>query len=140
MPQEGHIDFTGAQMVLTLRLIAVAVSYQDGAAPAGTAPRSYTSKKRLVALPSPLHFASYLFAAGNLLAGPFFEAADFFDYVERRVRAGGCCGDCGVVVGGPRGAATVTLPRPHRARGTSATRASASPTRWCRACCAWPRD
>ena len=28
--QEGHLDFTGAQMVLTLRLIAVAVRWVDG--------------------------------------------------------------------------------------------------------------
>lgn len=81
--KEGHLDFTGAQMVLTLRLIAVAVSYQDGGAPPGKL-REYAGRKRLPALPSPLEFFSYLFAAGNLLAGPFFEARDYFDYVERK--------------------------------------------------------
>lgn len=121
--KEGQLDFTGAQMVLTLRLIAVAVrwghqavaggcvcgtppsvqpltcrrafpplalpnSYQDGARPAKAA-SAYAAKKRLAALPSPLLYLSYLFAAGNLLAGPFFEASDFFDYVERKVKGGG---------------------------------------------------
>ena len=28
--KEGKMDFTGAQMVLTLKLISVAVCYQDG--------------------------------------------------------------------------------------------------------------
>ncbi|KAL4442125.1 hypothetical protein ABPG77_011386 [Micractinium sp. CCAP 211/92] len=81
--KEGQLDFTGAQMVLTLRLIAVAVSYQDGAAPPEGL-REYAARKRLPELPSPLEFLSYLFAAGNLLAGPFFEARDFKDYVERK--------------------------------------------------------
>ncbi|KAI7837279.1 hypothetical protein COHA_008893 [Chlorella ohadii] len=80
---EGHLDFTGAQMVLTLRLIAVAVSYQDGGKPAEQL-QEYAARKRLRQLPSPLEFFSYLFAAGNLLAGPFFEASDFFDYVQRK--------------------------------------------------------
>lgn len=81
--KEGHLDFTGAQMVLTLRLIAVAVSYQDGGKPAAKL-QEYAARKRLRQLPSPLEFFSYLFAAGNLLAGPFFEASDFFDYVQRK--------------------------------------------------------
>ena len=48
--------------------------------------REYSAAKRLRALPTPLEFASYCFAAGNLLAGPFFEATDYFDYVRREVR------------------------------------------------------
>lgn len=114
--QEGHLDFTGAQMVLTLKLIAVAVrwvlavrrclsfmlhatmmswdsifgnqshvlwrSYQDGVKEQLT---EYAAQKQLLELPSLLEFFSYLFAAGNLLAGPFFEARDYFDYVDRKV-------------------------------------------------------
>lgn len=81
--KEGHLDFTGAQMVLTLRLIAVAVSYQDGTKPPERL-SEYASKKQLRQLPSLLEYFSYLFAAGNLLAGPFFEAHDYFDYVDRK--------------------------------------------------------
>jgi hypothetical protein len=58
-------------------------SYQDGGKEAEQL-GDYAARKRLQALPSPLHFFSYLFAAGNLLAGPFFEASDYFDYIQRR--------------------------------------------------------
>lgn len=106
----GNIDFTGAQMVATLKLIAVAMCYQDGWRSAqslkngagGEGPRlgasgklhaaaaahdkqgSYQERTRLHALPSPLEFASYVFAFGNLLAGPFFEMRDYLDYINRR--------------------------------------------------------
>lgn len=86
--QEGHLDFTGAQMVLTLRLIAIGVSYQDGSRPAERL-SEYGAKKQLQRLPSLQEFFSYLFAAGNLLAGPFFEAKDYLDYIERKVLL--CC-------------------------------------------------
>lgn len=53
---------------LLLCRASAACSYQDGAKPASQL-HSYAAKKRLQALPSPLEFLSYLFAAGNLLAG-----------------------------------------------------------------------
>ena len=69
-------------------------SYQDGCKGAEQL-GDYAARKRLQALPSPLHFFSYLFAAGNLLAGPFFEASDYFDYMQRKaslaVMVGGGC-------------------------------------------------
>lgn len=39
------------------------------------------------ALPSLLEFLSYVFAFGNLLAGPFFELRDYLDYIGRMVRS-----------------------------------------------------
>lgn len=53
--------------------------------------QGYVRRHALERLPSPLEFLSYVFAAGNLLAGPFFEIRDYLDYVERRVsgRVGG---------------------------------------------------
>lgn len=143
--QEGHLDFTGAQMVLTLKLIAVAVrrvfcvstpaavdnvqwvsggcrcclvypaayyphtkscpthplppsppvcSYQDGNRPAERLSQ-YAARKQLPRLPSLLQFYSYLFAAGNLLAGPHIEAADWFDYMDRKVGLAGWWGGVG---------------------------------------------
>lgn len=122
--KEGAIDFSGAQMVATLKLIAVAMCYQDGLRVAaaskadsdsGTATaqhsqgqqqggnhhhhekhahdssgsgssrlKGYSLAKALHRMPSPLEFFSYVFAAGNLLAGPFFEAHDYFDYIDRK--------------------------------------------------------
>ena len=82
--KEGNLDFTGAQMVLTLKLVAIAICYQDGARDNDAELRDYAKSKQLKTLPSPLEFLSYLFAVGNLLSGPFFEARDYFDYVERK--------------------------------------------------------
>lgn len=40
---------------------------------------------KLDRLPSLLEYYSYCFASGNLLAGPFFEAKEYFDFIERKV-------------------------------------------------------
>jgi hypothetical protein len=80
--KEGQLDFTAAQMILTLKLIAVAMCYQDGARGDELPLREYAKTKRLKRLPSPLEFFSYCFAAGNLLSGPFFEAKDYFDFMN----------------------------------------------------------
>ena len=75
-------------------------SYQDGCKEAEQL-GDYAARKRLQALPSPLHFFSYLFAAGNLLAGPFFEASDYFDYIRRQASLGVVAGKgCAVAVDG----------------------------------------
>ncbi|KAL3156423.1 hypothetical protein ABBQ38_000734 [Trebouxia sp. C0009 RCD-2024] len=81
--KEGHMDFTGAQMVLTLKMISAAVCYQDGLKNAEVL-RPYQESRKLVSMPSPLEWLSYIFASGNLLAGPFFELRDYRDYIERQ--------------------------------------------------------
>ena len=47
--------------------------------------RPYQESMKLQLMPSLLEFFSYVFAAGNLLAGPFFEFRDYIEYVERKV-------------------------------------------------------
>ncbi|DBA91841.1 TPA: hypothetical protein ACH3X1_015978 [Trebouxia sp. C0004] len=81
--KEGHMDFTGAQMVLTLKMISAAVCYHDGLMPAQEL-TPYQESRKLVAMPSPLEWLSYIFASGNLLAGPFFELRDYRDYIQRQ--------------------------------------------------------
>ncbi len=44
----------------------------------------YQESRKLVAMPSPLEWLSYIFASGNLLAGPFFELRDYRDYIQRQ--------------------------------------------------------
>lgn len=83
MWKEGAMDFTGAQMILTLKLIAIAICYQDGARDQSSL-HAYAKAKSLNRLPSPLEYISYLLSAGNLLAGPFYEAKDYFDYMQRK--------------------------------------------------------
>lgn len=68
--------------MLTLKLIAVAMCYQDGVRGNDAVLRDYAKSKKLQSLPSVLEFFSYCFAAGNLLSGPFFEAKDYFDFIK----------------------------------------------------------
>lgn len=82
--KEGNLDFTGAQMVLTLKLVAVAMCYQDGKRGGEVELREYAKTKKLDRLLSPLEYYSYLFATGNLLSGPFFEARDYLDFIENK--------------------------------------------------------
>lgn len=88
--RQGAIDFTGAQMVLTLRLISAAVCVTDGrrlarheATGEGRPLPPHAARMALRRPPSALEFSSYLFAAGNLLAGPHYDLAEFREYVER---------------------------------------------------------
>lgn len=81
--KEGKLDFTGALMVVTLKLISCATNVSD----------SYKDEKHLrqherewmiPAAPRPLEYASYIFATGNLLAGPHFHFKAYSEYIERR--------------------------------------------------------
>lgn len=96
--KEGNLDFTGAQMVATLKLISVAVCYQDGWRTRGTTKKvtttetetapaqlhAYAAAKKIDVRPSVLEFYSYLLAIGNLLSGPCYEYKDYINYVHRR--------------------------------------------------------
>jgi lysophospholipid acyltransferase len=44
----------------------------------------YQQAHALTRLPSPLEWLSFIFAGGNLLAGPYFELSDYLAYTERR--------------------------------------------------------
>ena len=61
-----------------------ACSYQDGTRPEGLS--EYATQEQLRQLPSLLQYFSYLFAAGSLLAGPHFDAHDYYDYIDRKVK------------------------------------------------------
>ncbi len=86
--KEGNLDFTGAQMVATLKLISVAVCYQDGHRLAVSKSVSklhpYAMSKRLDVRPTVLEFYSYLLSIGSLLSGPCYEFKDYIAYIHRR--------------------------------------------------------
>lgn len=44
----------------------------------------YQELHKLVAMPTLVEWLSYVFASGNLLAGPFFELKDYRDYIQRQ--------------------------------------------------------
>lgn len=75
---EGNLDFTGGEMVLTLKLIAIAVSYQD----------SFSDTKQRVnpfefsGLPGIAEYWGFIFCFGNLLAGPSLEFKDYRNFIN----------------------------------------------------------
>jgi len=79
--RDGGVDYTGPLMVLVLKLIAVAVCYEDGIAQGKM--REAQAYRSLKKLPGPLEFLGYLFFMGTLMTGPFTEFADYRDFTER---------------------------------------------------------
>lgn len=99
--KNGGIDATGALMVLTLKVIATAMNYQDGqelqVAPLEpgsgkgdeqlrrSSSGSSSSKERVIAaLPSPLAYLGYCVSCGTHLAGPVYEFQDYSRWTNRQ--------------------------------------------------------
>ncbi|GAX79182.1 hypothetical protein CEUSTIGMA_g6622.t1 [Chlamydomonas eustigma] len=82
--QLGLLDFTGCQMVLTLKLITLAVARQDAwhAKRHGKELSPYQSLFAVNKTPNPLCFMSYVFGLGNLLAGPYLEYKDYNSFMQ----------------------------------------------------------
>jgi lysophospholipid acyltransferase len=86
----GVFDFTGTQMVLTMKLTAFAYNLYDGTVDAKKvfsndhSPKelkTYLQRRRfaIAALPSPLEFFGYAFCFTSILAGPAFEYNDYIN-------------------------------------------------------------
>ena len=74
----------GALMVAVLKLIAICYNRQDGVRQKAHEKMSQEDTALLIqAVPNPLHFASYILATGNVLAGPFNEYNDYMAFTER---------------------------------------------------------
>jgi lysophospholipid acyltransferase len=104
----GELDFTGGQMVLTLKLIALAMCVQDaqraadaaaaaeggsGGSPSKTrrdAPATtdvltrYQAAHAIPACPPLLDYLGFCFCFGNLLGGPFLEYSDYSTFAARQ--------------------------------------------------------
>lgn len=110
----GELDFTGGQMVLTLKLIALAMCVQDAqraadaasasvAAPAAAGSPSkarrdaaanqpsssdvltrYQASHAIPTCPPLLDYFGYCFCFGNLLGGPFMEFTDYAQFIARQ--------------------------------------------------------
>ncbi|KAG1668571.1 hypothetical protein FOA52_007305 [Chlamydomonas sp. UWO 241] len=81
---EGAIDFVGAIMILTLKLIAMAQCYQDGLYMPKGDMNEYQRDHAFSKLPNPLAYLSFVFACGNLLCGPPIEYSEYATFVARR--------------------------------------------------------
>ncbi|XP_049850748.1 uncharacterized protein LOC126323792 isoform X1 [Schistocerca gregaria] len=85
------IDFTGTQMLLTIKFVMYAFDYQDmkthafklePSSPARKQLLSYMQHNRLLRKPSLLEYFSYMFWYSNILAGPTLPPRVHFEFVE----------------------------------------------------------
>jgi hypothetical protein len=81
----GAVDICGALMVLVLKQVALGHNRADNFAREASKQCSAERHGLYVdATPNILHYFSYMFASGNLLAGPFFEYRDYMNFTNRR--------------------------------------------------------
>ncbi|KAG6788373.1 hypothetical protein POTOM_004438 [Populus tomentosa] len=81
--KEGGIDATGALMVLTLKVISCAMSYNDGLLKEEEL-REAQKKNRLIELPSFIEYVGFCLCCGSHFAGPVFEMKDYLEWTERK--------------------------------------------------------
>jgi len=75
------MDITTYTMILTAKLSALAFCYKDG----GDNDEKLLPEqieRKVVAMPSVLEMASYVFYCGACVVGPFFEFADYKMFIE----------------------------------------------------------
>jgi len=82
--KEGGMDFTGAAMVATLKVISCAVNYQDGRSIKEAQMTPSQKRLHITKLPDPLEYASYLVGCGSLLVGPTFEVRDWLAFCSKQ--------------------------------------------------------
>ncbi|KAL6747480.1 membrane bound O-acyl transferase family protein [Haematococcus lacustris] len=80
--EPGAMDFTGAEMVLVLKLISLATCYQDARRLKKEAMTAFQAEHAVQQLPGPLAYSAYVLALGNLLAGPYLEFTDYRDFIH----------------------------------------------------------
>ena len=81
----GAVDITGSLMVLVLKQVALGYNLSDSFKSQRSSDFSEEQAYyRMTGPPNPLHYFSYIFATGNLLAGPFFEYRDYMEFMSRQ--------------------------------------------------------
>mmetsp|Transcript_35075 Transcript_35075/g.99455 ORF Transcript_35075/g.99455 Transcript_35075/m.99455 type:complete len:473 (-) Transcript_35075:198-1616(-) len=81
--REGKLDFTGALMVVTLKLISCAGNLSDGFQDSKNL-RPFQTAHLITAPPRPLEYAGFLMAVGNLLAGPHMHIKTYLEFVNSK--------------------------------------------------------
>ncbi|XP_052171097.1 lysophospholipid acyltransferase 1-like [Diospyros lotus] len=81
--KEGGIDATGALMVIVLKIISCAMSYNDGLLKEEDM-REAQKKNHLLKLPSLIEYIGYCLCCGCHFAGPVYEMRDYLEWTERK--------------------------------------------------------
>jgi len=76
------MDFTGPQMLLTLKLTTFAFDYNDGFHKENPKLTNHQRHMMLEKLPTPLEFFAYVYFFGGFLAGPAFNMKEYLEFVD----------------------------------------------------------
>jgi len=75
------MDFTGPQMILTIKLITFAFDYHDGMEEEEKM-NKYQKEMNLKKLPSLLEFFGFVYFFGGFLAGPAFNMREYISFID----------------------------------------------------------
>eukprot|EP00003_Mantamonas_plastica_P006565 TRINITY_DN1538_c0_g1_i1.p2 TRINITY_DN1538_c0_g1~~TRINITY_DN1538_c0_g1_i1.p2 ORF type:complete len:458 (+),score=121.13 TRINITY_DN1538_c0_g1_i1:636-2009(+) len=79
------MDFTGPQMIITIKLTTFAYNYHDGQLSDAEAEKTlYPEQKKqaIKEMPSLLEFYSFIYFFGTYMAGPAVDIKDYLDYIN----------------------------------------------------------
>lgn len=80
----GAVDIIGSLMVIVLKQVAIAHNISDAKSKRVA---TFTAERKALLLDKPpnlLRYLSFMYAYGNLLAGPFNEYRDYEAFTERK--------------------------------------------------------
>eukprot|EP01113_Clastostelium_recurvatum_P030996 TRINITY_DN3823_c0_g1_i3.p1 TRINITY_DN3823_c0_g1~~TRINITY_DN3823_c0_g1_i3.p1 ORF type:complete len:409 (-),score=88.84 TRINITY_DN3823_c0_g1_i3:104-1330(-) len=77
------LDFTGSQMVLTLKLTSMAFNYYDGNRKDKDNITEEMQRRAIRKLPSLLEFYGFIYFFPTFIAGPSVEISDYLTYMDR---------------------------------------------------------
>lgn len=80
--RRGEVDISGLLMVLTLKVTACAMNYQDGATTPASEMSEFQHRRHLKTLPNPIDYASWLMFPCTLVSGPAVEFRDYSDWLR----------------------------------------------------------
>jgi len=84
----GNIDITGLLMVLTLKVTACALNYQDSMLPESEL-NDFQKKRAIKKLPNVFDYAGWLMFPCTLVVGPALEFRDYLDWLNNKGVWGG---------------------------------------------------
>ena len=85
----GNIDITGLLMVLTLKVTACALNYQDSGTIPSAELNDFQRRRAVTRLPGALEYAGWLMFPCTLVVGPAIEFRDYHDWLHKKGVWGG---------------------------------------------------
>lgn len=77
-----HLDFTGPQMLITIKLSTFAFDIYDGMKGNGKELSEYQKKMCLERIPTPLEYYGYIYFFAGFLSGPAFNLKEYLSFID----------------------------------------------------------